>query len=86
VCCGSPPGTFYTVPDVSGCFAPGREGSSAFAEWLLLEAGVAVVPGIAFGADRHVRISFATSRDQLEEGLRRIASALERVAAAEGAC
>jgi aspartate aminotransferase len=86
VCCGSPPGTFYTFPDVSGCFAPGREGSSAFAEWLLLEAGVAVVPGIAFGADRHVRISFATSRDQLEEGLRRIASALERVAAAEGAC
>ncbi|HVS63735.1 MAG TPA: pyridoxal phosphate-dependent aminotransferase [Thermoanaerobaculia bacterium] len=83
--CTSPPGTFYTFPDVSGCFGPGRQGSSELAEWLLQEAGVAVVPGIAFGADRHVRISFASSRDQLDEGLRRITRALEAVTAIEGA-
>jgi aspartate aminotransferase len=85
VVCPSPPGTFYTFPEVSGCFARGREGSAELAEFLLTEAGVAVVPGIAFGADRHLRISFASSRDQLAEGLRRMALALEGVCAAEGA-
>jgi aspartate aminotransferase len=84
--CPAPPGTFYTFPDVSGCFGPGREDSTAFSEWLLQEAGVVVVPGAAFGADRHVRLSFATSRAQLAEGLSRMARALAGVAAVEGAC
>jgi aspartate aminotransferase len=48
------------------------------AEYLLEEAGVAVVPGEAFGADDHLRLSFACSRDRLEEALERIAEALAR--------
>jgi aspartate aminotransferase len=84
--CLPPAGTFYTFPDVSGCFGPGREDSTAFAEWLLHEAGVVVVPGAAFGGDRHVRLSFATSRDQLVEGLARMSRVLAGVAAVEGAC
>jgi aspartate aminotransferase len=43
-----------------------------FAERLLAEAHVAVVPGEAFGTDRHVRISYATSMHELERGLDRV--------------
>ncbi len=46
------------------------------AEHLLEAAGVALVPGEAFGDDRHVRISFACSRQALEEGMARIEEAL----------
>lgn len=74
--CRPPLGAFYAFPDVTGCFRPGREGSVAFAEFLLAEAGVAVVPGSAFGDDRHIRISFACSRATLESALSRIAQAL----------
>ncbi len=74
--CRPPLGAFYAFPDVSGCFRPGRESSVAFSEFLLSEAGVAVVPGSAFGADRHIRISFACSRATLESALSRIAQTL----------
>jgi aspartate aminotransferase len=43
---------------------------------LLYEAGVAVVPGSAFGAPGHVRLSYATSMAQLEEAMRRLAQVL----------
>ena len=43
-----------------------------FAERLLAEAHVAVVPGEAFGTDQHIRISYATSMKELERGLDRI--------------
>jgi aspartate aminotransferase len=76
VVCRPPAGSFYAFPDVSGCFRPGRQGSVAFAEFLLERAGVAVVPGLAFGSDHHVRISFACSRESLEKGLERMAGAL----------
>jgi aspartate aminotransferase len=78
VTCTPPAGAFYAFPDVSGCFREGRAGSVALAEYLLEEVGVAVVPGIAFGADDHVRISFACSREDLEEGLDLLARALAR--------
>jgi len=74
--CQPPDGAFYAFPDVSGAFRPGRSGSVAFAEFLLEEARVAVVPGAAFGADDHIRISFACSRAQLLAGLERIQAAL----------
>jgi aspartate aminotransferase len=73
-----PAGAFYAFPDVSGCFGEGRAGSLEIAEYLLEQAGVAVVPGGAFGADDHVRISFACSRERLEEALDRMAEALSR--------
>jgi aspartate aminotransferase len=74
--CRPPHGAFYAFPDVSGSFGPGRQGSVEFTEFLLDKARVAVVPGAAFGADHHIRISFACSRAQLAEGLDRLAAVL----------
>jgi aspartate aminotransferase len=71
-----PDGAFYAFPHVAACYRPGRQGSIAFSEFLLEEARVAVVPGAAFGADDHIRISFACSRATLAEGLDRIAAVL----------
>jgi aspartate aminotransferase len=74
--CQPPAGAFYAFPDVSAAYRPGRQGSVEFAEFLLEEARVAVVPGAAFGADAHIRISFACSRAQLLAGLERMAAVL----------
>ena len=74
--CRPPDGAFYAFPRVADAFRPGRQGSVAFTELLLEKANVAVVPGAAFGADDHIRISFACSRATLEEGLRRMAEVL----------
>jgi len=74
--CRPPHGAFYAFPDVSATFRPGRADSGALAEYLLEEAGVATVPGAAFGAEAHLRLSFACSRATLTEGLERIAAAL----------
>ncbi len=74
--CVPPAGAFYAFPRVADLYREGRLGSVAFAEFLLDEARVAVVPGVAFGADEHVRLSFACSRRDLEEGLGRIANAI----------
>ncbi len=76
VACSPPDGAFYVFPSVAGCFREGREGSVALSEYLLEEAQVAVVPGVAFGDDDHIRISFAASLEALREGLARIADAL----------
>ncbi|MCS7315086.1 MAG: pyridoxal phosphate-dependent aminotransferase [Bryobacterales bacterium] len=75
----SPGGAFYAFPGVSALLEEGRWRSSAvLAERLLEEVGVACVPGEAFGAGGHLRISFAASWQALEEGLDRIASFLAR--------
>jgi aspartate aminotransferase len=74
--CRPPHGAFYAFPQVSACFRPGRSSSVEIAEYLLEEVSVAVVPGAAFGADDHIRLSFACSRATLTEGLARIAAAL----------
>jgi aspartate aminotransferase len=74
--CQPPGGAFYAFPDVSAAYRPGRQGSTEFAEFLLEQARVAVVPGAAFGADDHIRISFACSRAQLSAGLERMAAVL----------
>lgn len=71
--CPKPTGAFYCFPNVSGTYARlGVSGSAEFADRLLDEAGIAVVPGVAFGMDEHVRLSFATSMEQIDEGLKRI--------------
>jgi aspartate aminotransferase len=74
--CRPPDGAFYAFPRVAGAFRPGRQGSVEFSEFLLEKASVAVIPGAAFGADDHIRISFACSRETLDEGLRRMAEIL----------
>ena len=82
VSCYNPVGAFYAFPDFSKLYdkswngAP-LEGSLRFAEFLLTDAKVALVPGVAFGADAHQRLSFATSMQNLETGLNRIEKAIE---------
>ncbi len=71
--CAEPKGAFYAYPNIG--VALGKNGIAStmqFAERLLAEAHVAVVPGEAFGTDRHVRISYATSMHELERGLERV--------------
>ncbi|MFQ5590898.1 MAG: pyridoxal phosphate-dependent aminotransferase [Phycisphaerae bacterium] len=71
--CPRPTGAFYCFPDVAGAYSRLRvAGSLEFADALLREARVAVVPGKAFGLDNHVRVSSATSMENIVEGLNRI--------------
>jgi aspartate aminotransferase len=66
-------GTFYAFAQVEGAMrALGLQDDNEFAEYLLMHAGVAVVPGSGFGAPNHIRISFACSMDTLKDALRRI--------------
>lgn len=77
-----PRGAFYAYPNVSAVF--GRNGirsSMDFCEQLLQKAHVAAVPGEAFGTDKHIRISYATSMRELERGLDRIQRFVESLLA-----
>jgi aspartate aminotransferase len=76
-------GTFYAFADVSRAMtALGCRDDGEFAELLLNDAGVAVVPGSGFGAPGHMRLSFACSMETLEKAMERIGRLLtERVAA-----
>jgi aspartate aminotransferase len=79
--CRLPEGAFYVFPNVSGVYGKSYKGkriggSDDFADYLLSEAGVAVVPGSGFGADDYVRLSYATSMLAIEKGLDRIAKAI----------
>lgn len=78
--CVLPQGAFYAFPNVSELDPEGR----AFADYLLEEAGVAVLAGTAFGrAGRgYLRVSYATSLPNLEEALRRIEAAVRTFRAA----
>jgi len=75
--CTEPTGAFYCFPDVSAHY--GRTfgglkitGSMDFAKALLEQANVAVVPGLPFGCDKNIRLSFATSMAQITKGLDRM--------------
>ena len=71
-------GAFYAFPDVSGAIARLEhvDDDTGFAEFLLEKAGVAVVPGTAFGAPGHERLSFACSLETLQDAVARIRKAL----------
>ncbi len=84
IACSPPGGAFYAFPDVSAHY--GRTlhghalaGSMDFSKGLLGTAAVAVTPGAAFGEDRCVRISFASSMERLREGVARIRKALSEI-------
>ncbi len=82
--CPVPEGAFYAMPNVSFYLDKEYSGSPirntyGLAYYLLKEAKVAVVPGEAFFAPEHIRISFATSEERLREGLRRVAEALAKL-------
>ena len=73
-----PQGAFYMMIDITSCLGKSINGqvitgSLSFAEQLLAVEKVAVVPGGAFGADTHVRVSYATSPEKIQTGLDRIA-------------
>jgi len=73
VTCQEPRGAFYAYPNVGVVLGKNGIGSvHQLAERLLAEARLAVVPGEAFGTDRHVRISYATSMKELARGLERL--------------
>lgn len=74
--CRSPEGAFYVLPNVSGLFGRAYKGtplagSLQLSEILLNDFRVAAVPGAPFGAEGYIRMSFATSREQLRKGLER---------------
>ena len=68
-------GTFYVFPNISNVikYMPGINDDLEFAEALLVDKGVAVVPGTAFGLKNHIRLSIATSEENLNVALQRIA-------------
>jgi aspartate aminotransferase len=68
VTCLDPQGAFYVFPNVAAWKIPTFE----LAMKLLDEAHVAIVPGAAFGAEGYIRISFATSLDDLKEAVKRL--------------
>ncbi|MEW6334703.1 MAG: pyridoxal phosphate-dependent aminotransferase [Thermodesulfobacteriota bacterium] len=81
VTCLKPQGAFYVFPDVSHYYGRSFGGktvtsSAEMATYLLDESDVALVPGGDFGHDGHIRISYATSMEQIEKGLERIHAAL----------
>jgi aspartate aminotransferase len=69
--CAAPGGGFYLFPNVSSYLRRG-ETTTELAGALLKEERVAVVPGPAFGCEGHLRVSFATSRERIEEGITRV--------------
>jgi len=85
--CVMPRGAFYAFANVSGLFGrvvpdTGRKlgGSADVTEFLLEHARVAVVPGVDFGSDAHVRLSYATSAELIREGLARMEAAIRTLA------
>ncbi len=88
--CYNPVGTFYAFPDITEIFKfkgwkkicekyDDKFNSSILATYLLEEARTAVVPGIGFGDDKYFRMSFATSDENIEEGLKRIKAAIGKL-------
>jgi aspartate aminotransferase len=72
--CAEPGGAFYAYPNISVAFGKGGiRNSIDFSAKLLEKVHVAVTPGEAFGTTDHVRMSYATSMEQLDKGLNRIA-------------
>lgn len=84
ISCFKPQGAFYLFPNMRGYYDKEADGvpirnSYGMANYLLKEAQVAIVPGDSFGADDHIRISYATSMEKLEKGLDRITAALAKL-------
>ncbi|WP_026100773.1 pyridoxal phosphate-dependent aminotransferase [Synechococcus sp. PCC 7336] len=73
ITCVKPQGAFYLFPNISGTGLK----SLAFCDRLLEEQQVAAVPGIAFGADDHIRLSYATDLETIEQGLFRLRAFME---------
>lgn len=84
VTCIFPEGAFYVFPNVAKIYGRSFQGkkitnSTELIDYLLDEANVATVPGAAFGSDDHIRLSYATSMKNIEEGLKRIKNAIDKL-------
>ena len=82
--CYKPMGAFYVFPNFSSYYgksyqAKKIENSTHLADYFLDVAKVAVVPGVEFGADSFERLSFATSMENIKEGLDRVEEALKKL-------
>jgi aspartate aminotransferase len=82
ITCSTPQGAFYVFPNISGLLSQtigGRKMSDSIdlADCLLMQGRISVVPGKAFGTDSYIRISFATSMENIVEGMKRLKSALD---------
>ena len=85
VTCRKPQGAFYVFPNVAAHFGKSDQGkklqgSGDLATYLLEKAHVAVVAGVEFGSDQHIRLSYATSMKLIEEGMNRVEAALKKLA------
>jgi aspartate aminotransferase len=78
--CHIPEGAFYAFPDVRGCLNKAVRTSAEFADRLLKQEQVVVTDGAGFGAEGFIRISYATSLERLQEGIRRIRRVAESLA------
>ncbi len=76
--CSEPEGAFYAFPDVRGCLTKDLKTSGDFAQRLLEEEHTVVTDGAGFGAEGYIRISYATSMEQIQEGIQRIKRFAER--------
>ncbi len=81
ICCLTPHGAFYAFPNISALYNRSVAGSipknsSRLVDILLEKAGIAFVPGEPFGSDNHVRISYATSMEAIEEGMDKLENIL----------
>lgn len=88
ISCLSPTGAFYAFPNTSKLYGKSTNdrtisSSSDFALYLLEEAKVALVPGEAFGDDAYIRLSYATSIEEIKKGVDRIREAASRLARRE---
>lgn len=77
--CLTPTGAFYAFPNISGFYGEKIKSSSELAMYLLEEAKVALVPGDAFGDDAFIRISYATSIEDIGKALDRIKAAVAKL-------
>jgi aspartate aminotransferase len=74
VTCTRPQGAFYVYPNVSKYLGKGIANTTELARRLLHEANVVVVPGQAFGTSEHIRLSYAVTHEDVDEGVRRMQS------------
>ena len=84
IICHSPEGAFCTYPDVTGLYgkqydAKTIENDLDVARFLLEKAHVAVVPGVAFHGEGHVRFVYAKSMEEITEGMDRVETAINEL-------
>jgi len=84
ISCFRSTGAFYAFPNISGILGKSFNGkpitgSTELAAYFLEQARVAVVPGIAFGAENYIRLSYATGMDNIRKGIDRIQEAIAKL-------